>query len=131
VVSTGKFWKAICGLTKYSFFINRSGGVVRSEDVSGSWIDVYEAQAIVDAAEDELAELRASNAALLDALKSIIHFTDEDSGNLDSPNHCHEIRGVWDLDNHPEIAGKPCAECAAWNQARTLIAAAENDTKET
>lgn len=37
-----------------------------------------------------------------------------------SPNHCHDVRGIWDSDNG-DLAGKPCAECAIYDAARQLL----------
>jgi hypothetical protein len=37
-----------------------------------------------------------------------------------SPNHSHSVAGVWDSDNG-ELANKPCAECAVYDEARRLI----------
>lgn len=39
-----------------------------------------------------------------------------------SPNHCHEVPGVWDSDNGV-LAGQPCAECRIYDEARRLVAA--------
>lgn len=36
-----------------------------------------------------------------------------------SPNHGHEIPGIWDRDNGAK-AGKPCAECALYDEARAI-----------
>lgn len=38
-----------------------------------------------------------------------------------SPNHGHEVPGIWDSDNG-ELAGNPCAECAMYDYARMIIA---------
>ncbi len=38
-----------------------------------------------------------------------------------SPNHAHEVPGIWDPDNG-ELAGKPCAECAMYDLARKIVA---------
>lgn len=37
-----------------------------------------------------------------------------------SPNHGHEIPGIWDRDNW-ELAGKPCAECAIYDEVRRIV----------
>ena len=42
----------------------------------------------------------------------------------DAPGHCHSKPGIWDADNAPEIAGKPCDWCAQWNEARAALAKA-------
>ena len=38
-----------------------------------------------------------------------------------SPNHAHEIPGIWDSDNG-DNAGKPCSECAMYDYARKIVA---------
>lgn len=38
-----------------------------------------------------------------------------------SPNHAHEVPGIWDSDNGKK-AGKPCAECAMYDLARKIVA---------
>lgn len=43
---------------------------------------------------------------------------DRDDGN--APGHCHEVPGVWDSDNGKK-AGKPCAWCALWAEAKASI----------
>lgn len=37
-----------------------------------------------------------------------------------SPNHSHAIPGIWDSDNG-DLAGKPCAECNIYDEARRLL----------
>ena len=44
----------------------------------------------------------------------------------DAPGHCHDHPGIWDDDNDPEIAGKPCEWCAIWRRAREFLKG-END----
>lgn len=43
-----------------------------------------------------------------------------------SPNHSHSVPGVWDSDNG-ELANKPCAECALYDEARRIISEGHND----
>ncbi len=33
-----------------------------------------------------------------------------------APNHGHSVPGVWDASNGPDLGGKPCEWCAAWNR---------------
>ena len=42
-----------------------------------------------------------------------------DRGN--APGHGHDKPGIWDSDNG-KLAGKPCAWCLVWNEARAAIA---------
>lgn len=37
-----------------------------------------------------------------------------------SPNHSHATPGIWDGDNG-ELAGKLCAECKLYDEARRLL----------
>lgn len=43
-----------------------------------------------------------------------------DRGDGNAPGHCHEVPGVWDSDNGKK-AGKPCAWCALWAEAKATI----------
>lgn len=43
-----------------------------------------------------------------------------DRGDGNAPGHCHEVPGVWDRDNGKK-AGKPCAWCALWAEAKATI----------
>ncbi|WP_422419194.1 hypothetical protein [Pseudomonas sp. GZD-222] len=52
-------WDKLCALPRYMFLLRPSGkGVQKFEDPTGNWIDVHEAQKVMDAAMDEIAELR-------------------------------------------------------------------------
>lgn len=48
-------------------------------------------------------------------------FSDE-GRSAQAPGHAHEVPGVWDADNIPELAGKPCEWCSAWSEARAALA---------
>lgn len=54
---TGNYWKKICAIPAYMFLLSPSGTRVQKME-GGNWIDRHEAQKVVDAAEDELSELR-------------------------------------------------------------------------
>ena len=45
------------------------------------------------------------------------HYTDRDQG----PGHAHTVPGIWDDDNPPELAGKPCEWCALWERVRQAL----------
>lgn len=47
---------------------------------------------------------------------------ERDRGDGNAPGHCHEIPGIWDSDNGKK-AGKQCAWCATWNEAKRVRAA--------
>lgn len=54
-------------------------------------------------------------------LENLIELWDRKSnGRPGSPNHGHCVPGVWDSDNG-YLAGKECAECAIYEEARRLI----------
>lgn len=53
-------------------------------------------------------------------LAGLVAVADEECS-VGSPNHAHEIPGIWDSDNGDK-AGKPCAECALYDYARKIVA---------
>lgn len=60
--------KAICALPRYSFLLDRSGGVRRVPDRSGNWLEFESAHALFDTeAVDNLIALFVSDAAILAA----------------------------------------------------------------
>lgn len=59
-MSTGRHWKAVCSLPKYSFFKDMNENVCRVENKSGNWIEVHKAQEIVANAETDINELRSA-----------------------------------------------------------------------
>lgn len=65
--------------------------------------------------------MRNAGPHMLKALQGIMAKLDT---GRDAPGHHHTVAGVWDADNDPEIAGKPCEWCAHWALARAAIAAA-------
>ena len=59
-----EFWDKICALKHYGFLHSPDGKrVVKTEGI-GNWIDKYEAQQIVDQAQDEINQFRAERDAL-------------------------------------------------------------------
>jgi hypothetical protein len=66
-----KYWKQICAIPAYMFLLSPSGTRIQKLEC-GNWIDQHEAQKVVDAAEDELSELRdrcAQQAAMIEHLR--------------------------------------------------------------
>lgn len=53
-------------------------------------------------------------------LVGLVAVADEECS-VGSPNHAHEVPGIWDSDNG-EKAGQPCAECAMYDFARRIVA---------
>lgn len=77
-------------------------------------------QAAIAYASSERASAEKDAARLLAKL-----IADMDEGHrrqIGSPHHAHSIAGIWDSDNGVR-AGKPCEQCAMWNEARALVAA--------
>ena len=52
------WWDKFCALQRYSFLKDHNELVRRVPMKSGNWIDVYEAQEIVDQMQDEINDLR-------------------------------------------------------------------------
>ena len=46
-----------------------------------------------------------------------------------APGHAHAVPGIWDSDNVPYLAGKPCAWCLAYSTARKLLAASQPEVR--
>ena len=59
-----EFWDRLCRLQRYSFFLGAGPSVRKVEDGTGSWIEFYGAQSVMDDAQSEINELREQNAAL-------------------------------------------------------------------
>ncbi|HDS1729127.1 hypothetical protein [Pseudomonas putida] len=54
-----EFWDKLNAIPRFSFLLAPSGArIQRFEDISGNWIDVHEAQKVMDATQDEINELR-------------------------------------------------------------------------
>ncbi|UVL76613.1 hypothetical protein LOY24_17975 [Pseudomonas putida] len=54
-----EFWDKLNAIPRFSFLLAPSGTRIQKfEDISGNWIDVHEAQKVMDAAQDEINELR-------------------------------------------------------------------------
>lgn len=65
-----------------------------------------------------IAALESDLAKLKYLLKAVCDELDYDY--TEGPGHNHSTPGVWDNDNKPELAGKPCAWCALWNEIREM-----------
>lgn len=60
-----EFWDKLTALPRYMFLLKASGsGVQKLEDFTGNWIDVHEAQQVVDQAQEEINQLRGERDAL-------------------------------------------------------------------
>ncbi|MEX5551763.1 hypothetical protein [Pseudomonas pergaminensis] len=68
-----EYWDKICSLRHYGFLHSPDGKrVVKTEGI-GNWIDKFEAQEIVDQAQDEINQYRAER----DALQQLLNQRDE------------------------------------------------------
>lgn len=64
---------------------------------------------------------RRQTARLQDMLRALVEqMAQGEAPNGDAPGHFHDRAGIWDSDNG-ELAGKPCAWCRLWKEARALI----------
>ncbi|SDZ27921.1 hypothetical protein [Pseudomonas sp. NFIX28] len=65
-----EFWDKLNALPRYAFFLSRSSTSVQKFEnkALGNWIDVHEAQKVVDQAMDRIGELQAEVDALREAL---------------------------------------------------------------
>ncbi|WP_147407007.1 hypothetical protein [Pseudomonas sp. 91RF] len=61
-----EFWDKLNALPRYAFLLSPSGNSVQKfeDQAMGNWIDVHEAQKVVDQAQDEINQFRAENTAL-------------------------------------------------------------------
>lgn len=92
-----EYWDKICSLKHYGFLHSPDGKrVVKTEGI-GNWIDKFEAQEIVDQAQDEINQCRAER----DALQVLLTAADERNdtaisliqrivANVDTEIECHE-----------------------------------------
>lgn len=66
-------------------------------------------------------QVLAENERLRELLRRLLEEESlHDRGDGNAPGHCHQAPGVWDSDNG-EKAGKPCAWCALWAEAKATI----------
>ncbi|OEO24031.1 hypothetical protein AX279_19550 [Pseudomonas sp. J237] len=68
-------WDKYCALPRFSFLLNRSGGVGRWENKSGGWNDTHEVSQLIESAQDEINEQcdkLAEQAKEIERLRSII-----------------------------------------------------------
>ena len=68
-----EYWDKICSLKHYGFIHSPDNSRVLKAEGIGNWIDKFEAQAIVDQAQDEINQFRAER----DALQLLLNQRDE------------------------------------------------------
>jgi hypothetical protein len=59
-----EYWDKICSVKHYGFIHSPDNSRVLKVEGIGSWIDMYEAQNVVDAAQHEINDLKAENESL-------------------------------------------------------------------
>ncbi|VVP73204.1 MULTISPECIES: hypothetical protein [Pseudomonas] len=73
-----EFWDKLNALPRYMFLLKPSdAGVQKLEDRTGNWIEVHEAQQVVDQAQEEINQIRAERDALQLRLNAADHRIDE------------------------------------------------------
>tara|TARA_R110000868_G_scaffold127605_2_gene335399 strand:+ start:650 stop:979 length:330 start_codon:yes stop_codon:yes gene_type:complete len=67
-------------------------------------------------------ELIEQQAVELKHLKALLRavFEELDEGDGNAPGDSHEKPGIWDDDNTPDIAGKPCHWCELWAMVKEV-----------
>jgi len=79
-----EFWDRLCKVPRHIFLLAPSGTRVQKfEDRSGNWIDVYDAQQVVDAAQDKINELTEQLQAAQVAYFQLNQHTNVTEGFLD------------------------------------------------
>ncbi|MEJ8867289.1 hypothetical protein [Pseudomonas jessenii] len=92
-----EFWDKLNALPRYMFLLKPSDvGVQKLEDRTGNWIDVHEAQQVVDQAQEKINQFRAERDALqlrLNAADQRIDELERDKARLDALEaNCWDIR---------------------------------------
>lgn len=64
-----EYWDRICELKRYGFIHSQDNSRVLKVEGIGSWIDMYEAQNVVDAAQHEINERSTENESLREQLE--------------------------------------------------------------
>jgi hypothetical protein len=76
-----------------------------------------------------LASSPAGATADQEILQAVWRELDEADGTGNAPGHCHSEPGIWDDDNMPDKAGKPCAWCLTWRKFTALVNEGEVNTR--
>lgn len=86
------------------------------------------------AAQERIEALEAEKAALqrdADRWRTIVprllaELGERGRSDGNAPGHAHRVPGVWDSDNG-RLAGKTCAWCAVWHEAKTALTLNQKD----
>jgi hypothetical protein len=89
-----EFWDKLNALPRYMFLLKPSdAGVQKLEDRTGNWIDVHEAQQVVDLAQEEINQLRAERDALQQRLNAADQRIDDCAGTCEWSRE--DDSGIW------------------------------------
>ncbi|NWA81659.1 hypothetical protein [Pseudomonas sp. D2002] len=85
-----EYWDKICSLKHYGFIHSPDNSRVLKAEGIGNWIDKFEAQAIVDQAQDEINRFRAER----DALQQLLNQRDEQVESLKLQNQGEPVAWI-------------------------------------
>lgn len=90
-----EFWDKLNALPRYAFLLSPSGKSVQKfeDQAMGNWIDVHEAQKVVDQAQDEINQFRAERDALQQRLNAADQLNDDRAGTCEWSRE--EDSGIW------------------------------------
>jgi hypothetical protein len=80
-----------------------------------------------------IAASRSLLPAALDTIEELVGLLREVMAPLNDHTymgHAHQLPGVWDYDNGPERAGKPCEQCALHDRVNDLLATVDSPSTE-
>lgn len=86
-----ELWDKLNALPRYAFLLSPSGKSVQKfeDQAMGNWIDVHEAQKVVDQAQDEINQFRAER----DALQLLLNERDEQNHSLEQRRQAEQQAG--------------------------------------
>lgn len=97
--------------------------------VMSEWDKVHEAlgkpgklgESMAAASLAEVVKLQALVQVLGNAFVRADNGSVEQDGTKQASGHAHHIHAIWDMDNGPAKAGKPCLKCLAFDAARLAL----------
>ncbi|WP_323151417.1 hypothetical protein [Pseudomonas glycinae] len=101
-----EFWDKLNALPRYAFLLSPSGKSVQKfeDQAMGNWIDVHEAQKVVDQAQDEINQFRAERDALQQRLNATDQKVDELVSAVRSMNRGRHHEVFMPGDDEPQYA---------------------------
>ena len=109
-----EYWDKICSLKHYGFIHSPDNSRVLKTEGIGNWIDKFEAQAIVDQAQDEINQFRAER----DALQLLLNQRDEQVETLKLQRQGEPV--AWQIrsrTNRPDSVWTGWRECSELERA--------------